>query len=205
MQIASHGRKSIYTRDGRKSAFLGRIPFVSEALGRNRLQLARNGSSALPSLTARSKTPHNARKETQRRRRSWARPCYLGAPANVFLRRSTGRGILHLHLVPFVDGEGIDEVRVMDLRRLLASALLSSPSRRASLIDCRATSVRCAVKSTSMMLRLTVVMGRPSCSPMSWRERLARWIATQSGHFRRNLAEVGTVRFTRDGFASEIP
>ena len=106
---------------------------------------------------------------------------------------------------PFVDGEGTDEVRVMDLRRLLASALLSSPSRRASLTDCRATSVRCVAKSTSMMLRLTVVTGSPSCSPMSWGERLALWIATHSGHFRRNLAEVGTVRFTRDGFASDMP
>ena len=93
----------------------------------------------------------------------------------------------------------------MDLRRLLASALLSSPSRTASLTDCRAMSILCVAKRTSMMLRLIVVTGNPSCSLMSWGERLALWIATHSGHFRRSLADVGTVRFTRNGFASEIP
>ena len=107
--------------------------------------------------------------------------------------------------LPFVDGQVAREVREMDLRRLLASALLSRPARTASLTDCRATSILCVATRTSMMLRLTVVTGSPSCLPISWGERLARWIATQSGHFRRNLAVVGTVRFTRDGFASDMP
>jgi hypothetical protein len=100
--------------------------------------------------------------------------------------------------------EGTREVREMDLRRLLASALLSSPSRTASLTDCRAMSILCVAKRTSMM-RFTVVTGSPTCSPISWRDRLSLWIATHSGHFRRSLADVGTVRFTRNGFASEIP
>jgi hypothetical protein len=107
--------------------------------------------------------------------------------------------------LPFVDGEAAREVREMDLRRLLASAPWSRPARTASLTDCRATSILCVAKRTSMMLRLTVVTGSPSCAPMSRGERLALWIATHSGHFRRSLADVGTVRFTRDGFASEMP
>jgi len=122
----------------------------------------------MPSLTARSRTPHSARNETQRRRRSCAKPCSLATRANVFRGVQLVAASYTFTWLSFVDGEGAREVREMDLRRLLASALLSSPSRTASLADCRATSILCVAKRTSMMLRLTVVTGSPSCPPISW-------------------------------------